>query len=171
MGSMSSSALTTMPTTRTVSIEAEVPGGVPEHVVRTVTENRRTLQFETQGFEREEEGDRCGIARRGKVEAARGVAKGTAAVRGNGTCSTCAPWKVRFPSGPGRSTKRRTATFERSADPPSKLVAVVCGAATATSPPVPPFDAPCLSAGYLLIAGERARASLDAALVIAPPRN
>lgn len=42
-----------MPTTRTVSIEAEVPGGVPEHVVRTVTENSRTLKFETQGFERE----------------------------------------------------------------------------------------------------------------------
>ena len=37
----------------TLEIEAEVPGGVPEHVVRTVTENSRTLKFETQGFERE----------------------------------------------------------------------------------------------------------------------
>ncbi|HLK11341.1 MAG TPA: hypothetical protein VKW76_08165 [Candidatus Binatia bacterium] len=29
-----------------------------------------------------------------------------------------------------------------------KLVALVCGVASATSPPVPPFDAPCLTAGY-----------------------
>ncbi|MDR7465050.1 MAG: Swt1 family HEPN domain-containing protein [Armatimonadota bacterium] len=36
-----------------LEIEAIVPGGVPEHVVRTVTENSRTLKFTSQGFERE----------------------------------------------------------------------------------------------------------------------
>ncbi|WP_367343660.1 Swt1 family HEPN domain-containing protein [Methanomethylovorans sp.] len=39
--------------TVTLEIEAEVPSGVPENVVRTVTENSRTLKFESQGFERE----------------------------------------------------------------------------------------------------------------------
>jgi hypothetical protein len=37
----------------TLEIEAEVPAGVPEHVVRTVTENSRTLKFDTHGFESE----------------------------------------------------------------------------------------------------------------------
>lgn len=37
----------------TLEIEAEVPGGVPDHVVRTVTENSRTLKFTSQGFEKE----------------------------------------------------------------------------------------------------------------------
>ncbi len=37
----------------TLEIEAEVPGGVPENVVRTVTENSRTLKFQTHGFESE----------------------------------------------------------------------------------------------------------------------
>jgi hypothetical protein len=37
----------------TLEIEAEVPSGVPEHVVRTVTENSRTLKFDTHGFESE----------------------------------------------------------------------------------------------------------------------
>lgn len=37
----------------TLEIEAEVPGGVPENVVRTVTENSRTLKFDTHGFETE----------------------------------------------------------------------------------------------------------------------
>ncbi len=37
----------------TLDIEATVPGGVPEQVVRTVTENSRTLKFTSQGFERE----------------------------------------------------------------------------------------------------------------------
>lgn len=37
----------------TLEIEAEVPSGVPEHVVRTVPENSRTLTFDTHGFERE----------------------------------------------------------------------------------------------------------------------
>lgn len=37
--------------TVTLEIEAEVPGGVPEKVVRTVTENCRTLKFQNQGFE------------------------------------------------------------------------------------------------------------------------
>jgi len=35
----------------TLEIEAEVPDGVPEHVVRIVTENGRALKFESQGFE------------------------------------------------------------------------------------------------------------------------
>ncbi len=39
--------------TVTLEIEAEVPSGVPENVVRTVTENSRTLKFTNQGFERE----------------------------------------------------------------------------------------------------------------------
>jgi hypothetical protein len=37
----------------TLEIEAEVPTGVPDHVVRTVTENSRTLKFTNHGFERE----------------------------------------------------------------------------------------------------------------------
>ena len=37
--------------TVTLDIEAEIPGGAPEHVVRTVTENSRTLKFTSQGFE------------------------------------------------------------------------------------------------------------------------
>ena len=37
----------------TLEIEAEVPDGVPENVVRTVTENSRTLKFTNQGFENE----------------------------------------------------------------------------------------------------------------------
>ena len=34
-----------------LEIQAEVPGGVPDNVVRIVTENCRTLRFKTQGFE------------------------------------------------------------------------------------------------------------------------
>ena len=37
--------------TVTLEIEAEVPGGTPDNVVRTVTENSRTLKFESHGFE------------------------------------------------------------------------------------------------------------------------
>jgi predicted AAA+ superfamily ATPase len=37
----------------TLEIEAEIQGGTPEKVVRTVTENSRTLKFTTQGFEEE----------------------------------------------------------------------------------------------------------------------
>ena len=37
--------------TITVEIEAEIPAGAPDNVVRTVTENCRTLKFENQGFE------------------------------------------------------------------------------------------------------------------------
>ena len=36
-----------------LEVEAEVPTGVPDQVVRTVTENSRTLKFTSQGFERE----------------------------------------------------------------------------------------------------------------------
>jgi predicted AAA+ superfamily ATPase len=39
--------------TITLEIEAHVPNGVPDHVVRTVTENSRTLKFRSQGFEKE----------------------------------------------------------------------------------------------------------------------
>ena len=35
----------------TIEIEAEFPSGAPEGVVRTVTENCRTLKFDSQGFE------------------------------------------------------------------------------------------------------------------------
>ena len=37
----------------TLEIEAEIPNGAPDHVVRTVTENSRTLKFDSQGFEKE----------------------------------------------------------------------------------------------------------------------
>jgi len=37
----------------TLEIEADVPSGVPDNVVRTVTENSRTLKFTSQGFEKE----------------------------------------------------------------------------------------------------------------------
>ena len=39
--------------TVTLEIHAEVPSGAPDHVVRTVTENSRTLKFTSQGFEKE----------------------------------------------------------------------------------------------------------------------
>jgi len=37
----------------TLEIEAEMPGGVPEQMVRAVSENARTLHFDSHGFERE----------------------------------------------------------------------------------------------------------------------
>ena len=37
----------------TLEIEAHVPDGTPEHVMRTVTENSRTLKFDDSGFENE----------------------------------------------------------------------------------------------------------------------
>lgn len=39
--------------TVTLEIEAEIPSGAPEHVVRTVTENSQTLKFTSHGFEKE----------------------------------------------------------------------------------------------------------------------
>ena len=39
--------------TVTLEIEVAIPAGVPDHVVRTVTENSRTLKFTSQGFEKE----------------------------------------------------------------------------------------------------------------------
>lgn len=39
--------------TVTLEIEAEIPGGAPDQVVRTVTENGRTLRFTSQGFEKD----------------------------------------------------------------------------------------------------------------------
>lgn len=37
----------------TLEIDADIPDGVPDNVVRTVTENSRSLKFTSQGFERE----------------------------------------------------------------------------------------------------------------------
>lgn len=37
----------------TLEIEAEIPEGAPDNVVRTVTENARTLKFSNSGFETE----------------------------------------------------------------------------------------------------------------------
>ena len=37
----------------TLEIESEVPTGTPENVVRTVTENSRTLKFTSHGFEQD----------------------------------------------------------------------------------------------------------------------
>jgi hypothetical protein len=37
----------------TLEIEAEIPGGAPDHAIRTVTENSRTLKFTSQGGEME----------------------------------------------------------------------------------------------------------------------
>jgi hypothetical protein len=37
----------------TLEIEAEIPNGAPDNVVRTVTENGRTLKFDNQGFEQD----------------------------------------------------------------------------------------------------------------------
>lgn len=39
--------------TVTLEVDAEIPTGAPDHVVRTVTENSRTLKFSSQGFEKE----------------------------------------------------------------------------------------------------------------------
>ena len=39
--------------TVTLEVQAEIPSGAPDHVVRTVTENSRTLKFTNQGFEKE----------------------------------------------------------------------------------------------------------------------
>lgn len=39
--------------TVTLEVEAEIPSGAPDHVVRTVTENCRTLRFTSQGFEKD----------------------------------------------------------------------------------------------------------------------
>jgi hypothetical protein len=37
----------------TLEIEADISAGVPENVVRTVTENSQTLKFNSHGFEKE----------------------------------------------------------------------------------------------------------------------
>ena len=37
----------------TLEIEAELPDGFPDHVVRTVNENSGTLKFTVHGFEHE----------------------------------------------------------------------------------------------------------------------
>ena len=37
----------------TLEVEAEIPDGTPDRVVRTVTENTRTLKFISHGFEHE----------------------------------------------------------------------------------------------------------------------
>jgi hypothetical protein len=38
--------------TGTLEIEARIPGGAGDNVVRVVTENSRTLKFTSHGFER-----------------------------------------------------------------------------------------------------------------------
>jgi hypothetical protein len=37
----------------TLEIQAQMPEGAPDNVVRIVTENARTLKFTAQGFERD----------------------------------------------------------------------------------------------------------------------
>jgi hypothetical protein len=37
----------------TLDVQADMPDGAPDDVVRTVTENARTLKFRSHGFERE----------------------------------------------------------------------------------------------------------------------
>jgi hypothetical protein len=37
----------------TIEIEAKLPSGVTDQLVRTITENSRTLKFDSQGFETE----------------------------------------------------------------------------------------------------------------------
>ena len=37
----------------TLEIQAEIPNGAPDQVVRTVTENSRSLKFSSHGFEAE----------------------------------------------------------------------------------------------------------------------
>jgi hypothetical protein len=37
----------------TLEIEVDIPGGAPDHVVRIVTENGRTLKFQDSAFESE----------------------------------------------------------------------------------------------------------------------
>ena len=39
--------------TVTLEVEAEIPDGAPDQVVRTVTENSLTLKFTSQGFGKE----------------------------------------------------------------------------------------------------------------------
>jgi hypothetical protein len=39
--------------TVTIEVEAEIPDGAPDHVVRTVTENSQALKFISHGFEKE----------------------------------------------------------------------------------------------------------------------
>ncbi len=45
------SALVGANVTVTLEIEAQIPDGAPDNVVRTVTENSRTLKFTNHGFE------------------------------------------------------------------------------------------------------------------------
>lgn len=44
-------ALNTAQVTVTIEIQADIPDGVPDDVIRTVSENCRTLKFSSQGFE------------------------------------------------------------------------------------------------------------------------
>jgi hypothetical protein len=37
----------------TLEIDANIPSGAPDNVVRTITENSKTLKFTSQGFEKE----------------------------------------------------------------------------------------------------------------------
>jgi hypothetical protein len=44
-------ALNTAQVTVTIEIQADIPDGVPDDVIRTVSENCRTLKFSSQEFE------------------------------------------------------------------------------------------------------------------------
>ena len=46
--------------TITLEIEAQVPNGIPENTVRTVTENSRTLKFDTHGNSKKSNGPAVG---------------------------------------------------------------------------------------------------------------
>ena len=37
----------------TLDIQAKVEGGIPDNIARTIAENCKTLNFESQGFEKE----------------------------------------------------------------------------------------------------------------------
>ncbi|MBW4585892.1 hypothetical protein G7B40_004750 [Aetokthonos hydrillicola Thurmond2011] len=37
----------------TLEVQVQLPNGVPDHVIRTVSENCRTLKFKTHNFEEE----------------------------------------------------------------------------------------------------------------------
>ncbi|MGH7032053.1 MAG: hypothetical protein ACREEZ_16710 [Stellaceae bacterium] len=45
--------LTGADVTVTIEIDARLPNGATDQLVRTVTENSRTLKFDSQGFEKE----------------------------------------------------------------------------------------------------------------------
>jgi len=53
MGQSPPACLVGAKVTVTLEVEADIPTGAPDHVVRTVTENSRTLKFTSPEFEKE----------------------------------------------------------------------------------------------------------------------